>query len=68
MKALSGKDIGKLLEKHGWTLARTRGSHHIYTKPGQAETISVPVHGHRSLKTGTQAGILKRAGLSEGDL
>lgn len=63
LKALSGKTVCKLLEKEGWTLARIRGSHHIYTRPDRTETISVPVHGNRSLKKGTLHGILKRAGL-----
>ena len=63
MKALSGKQVCKLLEEHGWRLARTSGSHHIYAKPGRAETIPVLVHGNRSLKKGTLNGILKRAGL-----
>ena len=32
MKAISGKDFAKLLEKKGWELGRTKGSHHIYAK------------------------------------
>ncbi|GIW55447.1 MAG: hypothetical protein KatS3mg082_1851 [Nitrospiraceae bacterium] len=32
MKAISGKDFAKLLEKKGWELRRTKGSHHIYAK------------------------------------
>lgn len=36
--------VRKLLESHGYTLARISGSHHVFTKPG-AETVSIPVHG-----------------------
>jgi predicted RNA binding protein YcfA (HicA-like mRNA interferase family) len=35
MKTLSGKQMSRLLEARGWLLARTTGSHHIYTKTGQ---------------------------------
>jgi len=50
LKALSGKEVCKILEKHGWQLERINGSHHVYKKAGQPETIPVPVHGNRSLK------------------
>ena len=41
MKAVSGKRLSRLLEFHGWRLARIRGSHHIYTKQGTDVRISV---------------------------
>lgn len=68
MKALSGKEVCKLLEKHGWSLARIRGAHHIYVKTDRPESIPVPVHGNRSLKKGTLHGILRRAGLKREDV
>ena len=37
-------EIRRLLEQYGWSLARIRGSHHIFTGPGGRPTISVPVH------------------------
>ena len=36
-------EVRKLLEAHGWSLVRIRGSHHIFTKPGRTP-ISIPVH------------------------
>ena len=32
MKPLSGPELAKRLEAHGWRLARVNGSHHIYVK------------------------------------
>jgi predicted RNA binding protein YcfA (HicA-like mRNA interferase family) len=58
----------KNLEKHGWTLARIRGSHHAFQQPGNPATIVIPVHGNKDLKPGTQHGIMKDAGLTEDDL
>lgn len=65
MKPLSGKELGKLLEANGWILARVRGSHHVYTKEGRPERISVPVHGSKPLKPGLQSFIVKSAGLAD---
>lgn len=36
--------VRRLLEKHGWTLVRISGSHHIFKKPG-GQDVSIPVHG-----------------------
>lgn len=36
-------EVRKLLEDHGYTLSRIKGSHHWFERPG-ARGISVPVH------------------------
>jgi predicted RNA binding protein YcfA (HicA-like mRNA interferase family) len=38
MRSVSGKDIAKVLERHGWSLLRVQGSHHIYGKAGSDAT------------------------------
>lgn len=68
MKQVSGKQVVRLLERTGWTLVRINGSHHILTKDGFRERISVPVHGNRPLKLGLLRVIMKIAGLTEADL
>jgi len=68
MKAISGKDFCKLLEKKGWQLARVQGSHHIYTKDDEISRISVPVHGSQSLKKGLQRHIMKLSDISDSEL
>jgi predicted RNA binding protein YcfA (HicA-like mRNA interferase family) len=67
MKSVSGKDLCKALERKGWALVRTKSSHRIYFKPGMG-IVSVPVHGNKSLRTGTQQRLMKDAGLDESDL
>jgi predicted RNA binding protein YcfA (HicA-like mRNA interferase family) len=32
MKQISGKELAKALERHGWLLLRVKGSHHVYGK------------------------------------
>ena len=68
MKAVSGKELIRVLEKNGWSLLRINGSHHVYGKPGNIVRLSIPVHGNRPLKIGLLHHLLKDAGLSERDL
>ncbi len=68
MKLLSGKELAKLLENHGWLLLRIQGSHHIYGKPEIRVRLSIPIHGSRPLKIGLLKHLLKQAGLSEKDI
>lgn len=63
MKPLSGKQLATLLEHNGWTLQRVNGSHHIYTKPGFAVRLSIPIHGDKPLKPGLQSFLMKSAGI-----
>jgi predicted RNA binding protein YcfA (HicA-like mRNA interferase family) len=45
MKALSGRDFARLVERRGWTLLRVKGSHLIYGKPGSIVRLTIPIHG-----------------------
>jgi predicted RNA binding protein YcfA (HicA-like mRNA interferase family) len=36
-------EVRRLLERHGWTLDRIKGSHHIFVKEGQRH-LTIPVH------------------------
>jgi len=64
MKSLSGKDLARILEHHGWVLMRIHGSHHIYGKQGSIMRLSIPIHGNHPLKTGLLKHLLKMAGIS----
>ena len=68
MKALSGKEFRRVLERNGWKLLRINGSHHIYCKEGSRVRISVPVHGNKPLRIGLLKFFLKQADLHESDL
>lgn len=68
MKVISGKSFCKVLEKHGWNLARIQGSHHIYTKTGKDGIIVVPVHRNQDLKKGLLKKLMKLAEIEEKDL
>jgi predicted RNA binding protein YcfA (HicA-like mRNA interferase family) len=68
MKSISGGELARALERHGWSLRRINGSHHIYGKTGSNVRLSVPIHGSRPLKVGLLRHLLKSAGLSEDDV
>jgi len=68
MKSVSGKEFAKILERHGWSLLRVQGSHHIYGKVGSEVRISIPIHRNQSLKPGLLRHFMKVASLAENDL
>lgn len=68
LPTVSGKQMVRALEAHGWYVKRIRGSHHILRHPEIRDALPVPVHGNRDLKRGTLLSILKTAGLSREEL
>ena len=52
MKVLSGKDVCRILSKHGFENIRQRGSHVIMQKKIANSTITVPVPDHKEIKHG----------------
>lgn len=59
MRSMTGRELVRLVERHGWTLLRISGSHHIYGKPGSVVRLSIPIHGSKPLKTGLLRHLLK---------
>ena len=61
LPVLSGADVIKALEQLGFAQVRQRGSH-VVLRLGSTGTV-VPLH--REVKTGTLAGILRQAGVTQ---
>lgn len=68
MKPVSGKALCGIVERKGWSLDRVKGSHHIYIKSKDDPILTIPVHGSRDLRPGTQRSLMKQAGLTDADL
>ena len=68
MKAISGRQLCKIVEQKGWVLRRITGSHHIYENLEVDQILSIPVHRNQDLKVGTLKALMKIAELSEKDL
>jgi predicted RNA binding protein YcfA (HicA-like mRNA interferase family) len=60
-------DVRAVLEMFGWELARTKGSHHAFKKPGHPEegTIMVPVEGGTRVKKHYLDEVCQKLGLDE---
>ena len=67
MRAISGKEFARILERNGWLLMRIQGSHHIYCKRGSPLRLSVPIHRNQTLKVGLLRDLMKKANLREED-
>lgn len=63
MPVIKVRDILALLEKDGWRLARTRGSHKQYRHADKPGLVTVAGHPNDDLAPGTLNSILKQAGL-----
>jgi predicted RNA binding protein YcfA (HicA-like mRNA interferase family) len=58
---MTGKEVIKILEQHGWKVLRVNGSHHRMGKEGLRTTV--PVHGKRDIGKGLLAAIEKQTGV-----
>ena len=60
---LSGREVCKIMARHGFEQVRQKGSHLIMQKKEGVTTITVPVPDHDELKMGTLLGIIRQSGL-----
>ncbi|UPK24899.1 type II toxin-antitoxin system HicA family toxin [Bradyrhizobium sp. 195] len=67
MKSVSGREFARIVERHGWSLLRVSGSHHIYGKQDRIVRLSVPIHGNKPVKVGLLRHLIKMPELSEAD-
>ena len=57
--------VVRALERAGFVLVRTTGSHKILDhRDNPALTVTVPDHGSRNMKRGTLRAIIRQAGLT----
>jgi predicted RNA binding protein YcfA (HicA-like mRNA interferase family) len=59
---MSGREVVRVFQKHGWEVARQRGSHIIMVKTGQNVTLSIP--DHKEVAKGTLRSLIRSAGLT----
>ena len=54
-----------MLRDDGWSLVRTRGSHHQYKHPTKPGLVTIPGNENDEFATGTLNSILKQAELKK---
>ncbi|KAA0245039.1 MAG: addiction module toxin, HicA family [Candidatus Brocadia sp. AMX2] len=64
---LTPQQVIKLIERKGFILDRTKGSHHIYYHPENKRRVVIPFH-KKDLPIGTLHEILKQAGISREEI
>jgi predicted RNA binding protein YcfA (HicA-like mRNA interferase family) len=64
LRVLSGREVCRLLEQHGFAEARRRGSHIVMQRRSPEGTRTVPVPDHPELAIGTLLSIIRQSGLS----
>jgi len=64
VKPVTGPQLCRKLEQAGWTLKRIRGSHYIFSKPGERKSLVVPIHGNDTIKPGLATRLAKDANIS----
>jgi predicted RNA binding protein YcfA (HicA-like mRNA interferase family) len=65
LPATTGQGVLRVLERAGFYVHHTKGSHHSLRHPAKPELrVVVPVH-KKDLPLGTLRSIIKQAGLSE---
>jgi len=57
------REIIKLIERDGWQLNRTKGSHRQYRHPGKTGTVTISGHPGDDIHPKTERSILVQAGL-----
>ncbi|MEP6924889.1 MAG: type II toxin-antitoxin system HicA family toxin [Pyrinomonadaceae bacterium] len=59
---LSGREVVRVLESFGWTVARQKGSHIVMTKQNEIVTLSIP--DHKEVARGTLRSLIRSANLT----
>lgn len=60
---LSGRAICKILQAHGFTQVRQRGSHIVMQLKTPSGTTTVPVPDHKEVRVGTLRSIIRQSNL-----
>ena len=67
LRVLSGREVCRILELHGFAQARRRGSHVVMQRVRAGRTTTVAVPDHRELRAGTLASIVRQSELRRAD-
>lgn len=57
------RDLIRMIERDGWILSRTRGSHRQYRHPAKPGTVTIAGHPGDEIHPKTERSILRQAGL-----
>jgi predicted RNA binding protein YcfA (HicA-like mRNA interferase family) len=64
LRVLSGRDVCRILEQHGFQIVRQRGSHIVMQRRTDLGTVTVPIPDHPELRIGTLQSIIRQSGIA----
>ncbi|MEW5874436.1 MAG: type II toxin-antitoxin system HicA family toxin [Candidatus Zixiibacteriota bacterium] len=67
LRIISGRDVCRILERHGFQVVRQRGSHLVLQRVTPEGTTTIPVPDHAELRIGTLRSIIRQSGISRGE-
>ena len=67
LRRLSGREVCRIPERHGFVAVRQRGSHVVMQRVVPGSSITVPVPDHKELKTGTLLSIIRQSAVPRGE-
>jgi predicted RNA binding protein YcfA (HicA-like mRNA interferase family) len=63
LRALSGREVCRILEQHDFQIVRQRGSHIVMQRRTDLGTITVPIPDHAEIRIGTLQSIIRQSGV-----
>jgi predicted RNA binding protein YcfA (HicA-like mRNA interferase family) len=63
LRVLSGREVCRILQQHGFAEVRRRGSHVVMQRRTDRGSVTVPVPDHRELAIGTLLSIIRQSGI-----
>jgi predicted RNA binding protein YcfA (HicA-like mRNA interferase family) len=66
LRVLSGREVCKILSRHGFVEVRRRGSHILMQRRETDTTNTVPVPDHAEIRIGTLQSIIRQSGVPRG--
>jgi predicted RNA binding protein YcfA (HicA-like mRNA interferase family) len=67
LRVLSGREVCRILQQHGFVEVRQRGSHIVMQRRTDAGSVTVPIPDHRELAIGTLLSIIRQSGVARGE-
>ena len=67
LRVLSGREVCRILQRHGFVEVRRRGSHIVMQRRTDAGSVTVPIPDHRELAIGTLLSIIRQSGVARAE-
>jgi len=64
LRVLSGQQVCRIMERHGFNEVRRRGSHVVMQRRTKEGSVTVPVPDHAELALGTLLAIIRQSGIA----